>query len=97
MWKKLNKCVSRLARRKSHHTALVDAAVASSECPPTVAAGFDICFQERTTINRILFHRDSALVIRTQFHRGIHARSNAAAPVTPREPIFTKRGEDLSG
>jgi len=27
-----NKCVSRLARRKSHHTALVDAAAASSEC-----------------------------------------------------------------
>jgi len=26
-----------------------------------------------------------------------HPRRNAAAPVTPREPKFTKRGEDLSG
>jgi len=79
-------CVSMLARRKSHHnTALRDAAARNSECPSTVAASFNICFQERTYL------------IRTRFHRGIHARSNAVAPVSPREPIFTKMGEDLSG
>jgi len=29
-----DKCVSRLARRKSHHTALSHAAAPNSECPP---------------------------------------------------------------
>ena len=48
-----NKCVSRLARRILHHTALVDASAASSECPPTVAAGFDICAEECTSVVRI--------------------------------------------
>jgi len=33
---KYNKCISRLARRKSHHTALVDAAAPNSECPASV-------------------------------------------------------------
>jgi len=34
-----NKCVSRLASRKSHHTALSNAAATNSDCPPSVAAG----------------------------------------------------------
>jgi len=29
-----NKCVSRLARRESHHTALSNAADPNSDCPP---------------------------------------------------------------
>jgi len=36
-WK--NKCVSMLARRIPHHTALSNAAAPNSECPPTVVAG----------------------------------------------------------
>jgi len=83
--KQINKCVSRLARRKFHHRTLRDASAPNYDCPPSVAAGFDICLKERT------------LVIRILFHRSIHQGSNAAAPVTPREPKFTKRGEDLSG
>jgi len=31
-----NKCVSRLARCKSHHTALVDAAAPNSDCLPSL-------------------------------------------------------------
>jgi len=33
-----DKCVSRIARRKSHHTVLCDAAAPNSQCPATVAA-----------------------------------------------------------
>jgi len=51
--------------------------------PPSLAAGLDICLEERT------------LLIRTLFHRDIHPGNNAAA-VTPHEPKFTKMGEDLS-
>jgi len=34
---KFNKCVSRLARRKSYHTALSNAAAPISESPPSLA------------------------------------------------------------
>ena len=61
----VHKCISRLARRKSHHTALRYAGAPNSECPCHAA----------------------------QFR--LHPGSNAAA-VTPREPKFTKMGEDLS-
>jgi len=90
-----NKCASRLARRIPHHTALVDTAAPSSNCPPSLAAGFDICFQERTLVVRILFHRHRALVIQILLYRDIHPGSNAATPVTPLKPIFTK-GEKTS-
>jgi len=42
-----NKCVSKRARRKSHHTALVDAAAPSSECPPSVARNCESCNEPR--------------------------------------------------
>jgi len=84
----INKCISKLARRKSHHTALVDTAARNSDCPPSVAASFDICFQERTLVIPIL--RTYEHVVHISRHRDIYPGSNAA-PVTPREPIFTKR------
>jgi len=87
---KKNKCISRLARRIPHHTALVNTAAPNSDCLPSLATGFDICLQECTLVIRILFHRDRALVIQILLHRDIHPGSNAAAPMTPREPIFTK-------
>jgi len=43
----VHKCVSSLARRIPHHMALVDTVAPNSDCPPSLAAGFDICFQER--------------------------------------------------
>ena len=36
-----NKCVSRLARRKSHHMALSNAAAPNSECPCHAPDAFD--------------------------------------------------------
>ena len=36
----INKCVSRLARRKSHRTALRDAVAPNSDCPASLAAKF---------------------------------------------------------
>jgi len=35
-----NKCVSRLARRKSHHMALVNATAPNSDCPTKPHAQF---------------------------------------------------------
>jgi len=32
---------------------------------------------------------------RSYYTAAIHPGSNAAAPVTPREPVFTERGQDL--
>ena len=69
----------------THHTALVYTAAPNSDCPPSLAAGFDICFQERTLVIRILYEQ----IIHILLHRDIHPGSNAA-PLTPWEPIFTK-------
>jgi len=42
----VNKCISELARCKSYHSALRDAAKPTSDCSPSVAADFDFCFEE---------------------------------------------------
>ena len=68
---RLNKCVGRLARRKSHHTAISNAAAPNSQRQP-------ILFVDVQSVAEYI------------------AKGNAA-PVTPREPKFIKRGEDLSG
>lgn len=47
---KANKCVSRLAIYKSHLTALRDADAPNSNCPASLAADFDICFEEPTLL-----------------------------------------------
>jgi len=38
----VNKFISKLARCKSHHTALLDAAALNSNCPWSLAAGAGI-------------------------------------------------------
>jgi len=75
-----NKCVSMLARRKSHHTPYASpvATAPDSQCPPGVGHPYII--------------PNGQSVIPTLFRMGIHPGSNVAAPVTPRQPMFTKRG-----
>jgi len=84
-----NKCVSRLAIRIPHHTALSNDAARNSL--PTVVTIDDNRTNRR--FNSGLFIHDG------QQYPPIHSgpTTYAAAPVTPHEPIFTKRGEDLSG
>jgi len=87
---KQNKCVSRLARRKSHHTALHDAAATSSDCPteprpiPTAQRASPQIFFPRCDLYVGIFS-PGAMCIYIIAHPG----SNAAA-VTPHEPKFTK-------
>jgi len=46
---KTNKCVSRLARRKSYHTSLSNAAAPSSECPASVVRNSESPNEPRCT------------------------------------------------
>jgi len=83
---KINKCVSRLARRKSHHTALSNAVASNSECPPTLAAG----------VGRRYVELAGSGATATGGHHVCQFRlpdPEVMPPVTPREPMpmFTKK------
>jgi len=73
------------ARRKSHHTALSNAAACNSQCPSTV-----VSIDDNGTVHVLHLSVNIGMIWGS-------SGSNATAPVTPREPIFTKREEDLSG
>jgi len=67
------------ARRKSHHTALSNAAACNSQCPSTV-----VSIDDNGTVHALHLSVNIGMIWGS-------SGSNAAAPVTPREPIFTKR------
>jgi len=79
--KKFKKCVSGLPRRKSHHTALSNAAACNSDCPPSVGSA-----RAPGAVGAVGWHQFPDAFIP-------EVMQTNAAPVTPREPKFTKRGE----
>jgi len=66
------------ARRKSHHTALSNAATCNSQCPSTV-----VSIDDNGMVHALHLSVNISTIWRS-------SGSNAAAPVTPLEPIFTK-------